>query len=263
MSAPVPADRSPVQSVDRALEILEYLAAHGEAGVTDLAAHLGVHKSTAFRLVGALEGRGLVEQPGDRTKYRLGMGLLRLAGAVPVPRDVTAVGRRVCEDLAEEFGETVNLAVADAGAVVNIDQVRGGSSIISHNWIGERTPLHATSSGKVLMAFDQELFLAATRRPLTRYTPATLVRPRDLADELAEVRRVGVAFTAEELEQGLSAAAAPVRRQDGTVVAAISVSGPSFRLDQQRLADLGKAVSSGAEEVSRRLGWHPGHRSRP
>jgi DNA-binding IclR family transcriptional regulator len=110
------------------------------------------------------------------------------------------------------------------------------------------------------MAFDEALFLAATRRPLTRYTPATLGRNRDLADELAEVRRLGVAFTAEELEQGLSAAAAPVHRQDGTVVAAISVSGPSFRLDQQRLADLGKAVASAAEEVSRRLGWHPGDR---
>jgi DNA-binding IclR family transcriptional regulator len=183
-----------------------------------------------------------------------------LAGAVPVPRDVTAVSRRVCEELAEEFGETVNLAVADGGAVVNIDQVRGGTGIISHNWIGERTPLHATSSGKVLMAFDEVLFVAATRRPLTRHTPATLVHRRELADELAEVRRLGIAFTHEELEVGLSAAAAPVRRQDGAVVAAVSVSGPTFRLDQQRLADLGKAVAQAAEEISRRLGWSPGHR---
>lgn len=244
--------RSPVQSVDRALEILDYLARHGEAGVTDLAAHLGVHKSTAFRLLAALEARGLVEQPGVR--YRLGVGLMRLAAAVPEQRDLTGACRRACEELADECGETVNVAVAHGGAAVNIDQVHGGgSALVSHNWIGERTPLHATSSGKVLLAYG----VAALPERLDELTPATVTDPAALAGQLAEVRRTGVAVARDELEPGLTATAAPVRGHDGRVVAAISVSGPSFRLDGAKLVAAGKAVVRAADEASRRLGWRP------
>jgi DNA-binding IclR family transcriptional regulator len=245
-------ERSPVQSVDRALEILEFLAARGEAGVTDLATHLGVHKSTAFRLLGALEARGLVEQPD--VKYRLGTGLLRLASAVPVQRDITGACRRACEELADECGETVNVAIAHAGAAINIDQVRGGGSwLVSHNWIGERTPLHATSSGKVLLAADPGLIPAR----LPRFTAATITKRADLDRELAEVRRTGVAYTHEELEPTLTAAAAPVRGHDGRVVAAISVAGPTFRMDATKLAAVAKAVIRAADQASHRLGWRP------
>lgn len=251
----VPDERPPVQSVDRALEILEHLARLGEAGVTELAGHLGVHKSTAFRLVSALEARGLVEQPGERGKYRLGLGLMRLAAAVPVQRDLTGACRPACQELAEELGETVNLAVADAGWAVNVDQVHGGgSALVSHNWIGERTPLHATSSGKVLLAYDEGLLAGI---PLTAHTPATVTRRVDLERELAEVRRTGVAFTHQELEVGLTAAAAPVRAHDGRVVAAISVAGPTFRMDGAKLTAAGKAVARAADQASHRLGWRP------
>src|SRR5690242_21706586 len=100
-----------VQSVDRAVSVLEFLAQRGEAGVSEVAAEIDVHKSTAFRLLGALEARGLVEQAGERGKYRLGFGIVRLAGAVTGRIDITQQGRPVCERLAEEIGETVNIAV--------------------------------------------------------------------------------------------------------------------------------------------------------
>src|SRR5258705_9029751 len=102
-----------VQSVDRAISVLEILARTGDARVTDIAAELGVHKSTAFRLLTALEDRGLVEQDRDRGKYRLGFGLLRLAGAIPPPMDINRYGRPVCERLAPDLGETVNIAGGD------------------------------------------------------------------------------------------------------------------------------------------------------
>src|SRR3712207_3749202 len=103
-----------VQSVDRALSVLEIQAAHGEAGVTEVAAELGVHKSTAFRLVAVLESRGLVEQLADRGKYRLGFGVVRLAGAAAVQLDIAREGRRVCETLAADLEETVNIAILDS-----------------------------------------------------------------------------------------------------------------------------------------------------
>ncbi|MEV4325088.1 helix-turn-helix domain-containing protein, partial [Microbispora rosea] len=142
-----------VQSVDRAISIMEILAGRGEAGVTEIAAEIEVHKSTAFRLLGALEARGLVEQTEDRGKYRLGFGLVRLAGSVSMRMDVTQQSRPVCHRLAEEIGETVNIAVLRSHYAVNLDQVRGPSAVTAYNWVGQLTPLHATSSGKVLLAY--------------------------------------------------------------------------------------------------------------
>src|SRR5689334_24914034 len=100
-----------LRSVERAITVLEVLAARGEAGVTEVADEIAVHKSTAFRLLGALEGGGLVEQTGHRGKYRLGFGLIPLAGAVTDRLDVVQQGRAACSRLAADLGETVNVAV--------------------------------------------------------------------------------------------------------------------------------------------------------
>src|SRR5256885_4656104 len=132
-----------VQSVDRAITVLEILARRGEARVTEVAAEIAVHKSTAFRLLGALEDRGLVEQDRDRGKYRLGFGLLRLAGAVSARMDITRYGHAVCERLAADIGETVNIAVARSHYAVNVDQVPGASALTPQNRIGQLTPCDA------------------------------------------------------------------------------------------------------------------------
>ncbi|WP_084701937.1 IclR family transcriptional regulator, partial [Streptacidiphilus anmyonensis] len=247
-----------MQSVDRAVTILELLAARGEAGVTEIAAELGVHKSTAFRLVAALELRGLVEQPGERGKYRLGLGLVRLAGAATVRLDLSQQSRPVCERLAVEVAETINVAILDVDAAVNIEQVLGPSAITTHNWVGQRTPLHATSSGKVLLAHLPEPALAQRlAEPLERFTSHTVTDPARLRRQLETARQDGYACTVEELETGLNAVAAPVFAHNGQVVAAISASGPSFRLAKPRLAEVARAVRTAAEEVSTRLGYLP------
>ena len=114
-----------VQSVDRALTILGILARLGEAGVTEIAGELGVHKSTAFRLVATLESHGMVEQNEDRGKYRLGVGLLRLAGATTARLDVVQEARPICRKLAADTGETVNIAVLSDRSALYLDQVAG------------------------------------------------------------------------------------------------------------------------------------------
>jgi len=245
-----------VQSVDRAVTVLEILARRREAGVTEIAAELGVHKSTAFRLVVVLENRGLVEQTADRGKYRLGFGIVRLAGATAAQLDLVRESNPVCERLAAELGETVNIAIFDRGYAINVSQVRGPSAVASHNWVGQRTPLHATSSGKVLLAFQpapiRDEVLA---QPLERYTPNTVTDPGQLRKALDEVRERGWASTTEELEIGLNAVAAPVRGADGAVVAAVSASGPSYRLTADAIPDVAKQVSDAAAEVSTRIGF--------
>lgn len=248
-----------VQSVDRAITVLEILARRGEAGVSEVAAELDVHKSTAFRLLGALEDRGLVEQATDRGKYTLGFGLIPLAGAVSGRLDVTRLGREACERLAQEFGETVNIAVLQDRHAVNVHQARGPSTVLTYNWIGRITPLHCTSSGKALIAWldpaDLNPLLKDVLDHPERFTKKTLTTRDAVVADLGRVRATGYAVVIEEYEIGLNAVGAPIRDQTGGVAAALSLSGPSYRLPPERLEDLAPTVVTAARDISRRLGW--------
>jgi DNA-binding IclR family transcriptional regulator len=242
-------DAGPVQSVDRAVTILEILARDGEAGVTEVARELGVHKSTASRLLAALDRRELVAQDMARGRYRLGVGLVRLAGAAGRGLDLVQESRPVCRALAQEVGETVNLAILSGRDALYLDQVAGPAALSPHNWAGQRIPLHATSDGKVLLAYLPEAELAdCLAPPLARFTERTITAAADFPP------RQGYATAVEELEAGLTAVAAPVRNAEGAVVASISASGPTFRIPADRIPELASAVRRAAAEVSRRLG---------
>jgi DNA-binding IclR family transcriptional regulator len=258
MSNPRAESAGGVQSVDRAVSVLEILAQRGEAGVSEVAADIGVHKSTAFRLLAALEERELVEQTQDRGKYRLGFGILRLASAVPGQLDVTQQSRGVCEQLAAQIGETVNIAVRRSHFVVNIDQARGPSTVGTHNWVGELTPLHATSSGKVLLASmtAEERSDVLASSGLARLTPHTITSQRELEAQIEAAARDGYASSVEELEEGLNAIAAPVHDHTGGVIAALSVSGPVYRFTEERMHDVTPEVVAAAAAISNRMGHH-------
>ena len=247
-----------VQSVDRALGLLEVLARTGESGVTEIALELGVHKSTAFRLVATLEAHRLVEQTSDRGRYRLGMGILRLAGATTARLDLVQEARPISRQLAADTGETVNIAVLAESSALYLDQVAGSSALQPHNWVGQHIPLHATSNGKVLLSGLDDAGLDAALGKLATYTPHTITSRAEFREELTKVREQGYAVAVDELEIGLTAVAAPIRNAHGDVVASMSVSGPSFRLPEDRLDEVLRLVVEAAREVSHRLGW--GHR---
>jgi len=243
-----------VQSVDRALTVLGILARVGDAGVTEIAAELGVHKSTAFRIVATLESHGMVEQNEDRGKYRLGVGLIRLAGATTARLDVVQEARPVTRRLAADTGETVNIAVLSDQSALYLDQIAGASALQSHNWVGQHIPLHATSNGKVLLS-DLDADELDRRVPtLASYTPETITSRDRLRSELATILQQGYAVAVDELEIGLTAIAAPIHDAHGDVVASLSISGPTFRLDGDRVAGLVALVVDAARDISARLG---------
>jgi DNA-binding IclR family transcriptional regulator len=244
-----------VQSVDRALTILELLARDGEAGVTEIAQELGVHKSTAFRLLATLESHRLVEQVGDRGRYRLGVGNLRLAGATTARLDLVTEARPVCRQLAADTGETVNITVRSETSALYLDQVAGSSAVQSHNWVGQHIPLHATSNGKVLLSELSDDELKKAVRALPRVTDQTVTSRAKLRAELDQVREAGYAVAVDELEVGLTAAAAPIRSAHGDIIASMSISGPTFRLDEDKLEKTIPMLVAAATEVSHRLGW--------
>ncbi|MGH3951927.1 MAG: IclR family transcriptional regulator [Pseudonocardiaceae bacterium] len=245
-----------VQSVDRAINVLELLARAGDAGITEIAGELGVHKSTASRLVYTLQARELVEQQGERGRFTIGIGMLRFAGAVTGQLDIARLGAPLCVALAEKLGETVNIAVLDGSVAINVSQARGASAVAAQNWTGQRTPLHATSSGKVLLAALDE----SKREPifaggLFAYTANTITDPDDLRSVLQRVAEDGYATCVEELEPGLHALAVPVHGADNEVVAAISASGPSYRLSRKRMRQVADELRTAALDLSNSLGY--------
>ncbi|WP_225728239.1 MULTISPECIES: IclR family transcriptional regulator [unclassified Nocardia] len=245
-----------VQSVDRALLVMEIIAKLGQAGVTEIAAELGVHKSTVSRLVAVLESRGYVEQLSERGKYRLGFSIVRLAGSTSAQADLVGQSQGACNALAAESGETTNIAVLDGDRIINIVEAIGPGSIALRSWVGQSCPAHATSSGKVLLA---ALEPAALRKlvgtKLAGYTANTVTKVTDLTAELAGVRQQGWAGVREELEIGLNAVAVPVYDSSGSVVAALSVSGPSYRLGPEKFARTAELARASAAGISRRLGY--------
>ena len=246
---------SAVQSVERAVTILEILARLGEGGVTEIAREIGVHKSTAFRLVSTLEQRGLVEQTEQRGKYQLGVGILRLAGATTARLDVVQQARPVCRRLSAATGETVNIAVLSDRSALYLDQFAGSSALQPHNWVGQNIPLHATSNGKVLLSGLDDAEVDRIVTSLDAYTDRTVATRARLHRELADVRARGFAVAVDELEVGLAALAAPIRNAHGDVVASLSLSGPTFRLTEPRIEEILPQLRAAADEVSQSLGW--------
>ncbi|MEU4603863.1 IclR family transcriptional regulator [Kribbella sp. NPDC023972] len=246
-----------VQSVDRAITVMEILAREGSAGVSEVAAEIGVHKSTAFRLLAALEERDLVEQNHERGKYQLGFGVLRLAGAIPTRLDIVRQAQPVVDELAARLDETINIAVVREHYAVHVLQALGSAAIASQNWVGQLTPLHATSSGKVLLAFldEQERDEILDTAGLEAFTENTITSRKALLEELRQVRADGFATAFEELETGLNAAAVPVRDHTGAVVGALSASGPAYRMDRATIKAQTEDLKAAGARISRRMGY--------
>jgi DNA-binding IclR family transcriptional regulator len=245
-----------VQSVDRALMVMEILAKLGAAGVTEIAAELGVHKSTASRLIAVLESRGYVEQLSERGKYRLGFTVVRLAGSTSAPMDLTRQSQGTCDALAKQTGETTNLAILDGDRIINVVEAIGTAGVALRTWVGQSCPAHATSSGKVLLSElpAAELHYRLGER-LASFTLNTIVELAVLEAELATVRENGWAEVNEELEIGLNAVSAPVRDNTGGIVSALSVSGPSYRMEPAAFGDMARLTIEAARQISTRLGF--------
>jgi DNA-binding IclR family transcriptional regulator len=234
------AQNATYQSADRVLALLKsFDDSRMELGVAEIARALDVHKSTASRLAAALERSGFLTRAGRR--YRLGVEVIRLGTLALRSFDLVTTMQPAMEKLSHRTGETVNLAVPDGEDVLNVAEVPSTYILsASGGWIGRRTRPHAVANGKVLLAYG------ALPRPssLERYTPQTITSLDELEGQLAAIRRDGYATAAAELEEGLVAVAAPVFDPAGACVAALSVSGPEYRMGTETLDGLGRLCAS-------------------
>ena len=220
---------SRVQSIERAFAVLGALA-DGPIGVTEVADRVGLPKSTAARLLASLAREGVVEQVPGETRYRLGPRLLTLAARIRPSRTLANLARPALETLAADHGEAAGLSVPDGTMAHYIDQVNSPKPVSVRDWTGSRIPLHAVSSGQVLLAYSPPTFVQRyLGRPMDRFTTRTLVTADALLDRMRAIRRDGYTWAFEEYDEGISSVAAPVADAYGEVVAAVHLHGPSYR----------------------------------
>ena len=249
--------RDSVQSLERAFDLLEALAAGGELGVTELAHRTGLVPSTAHRLLHTLTKRGYVTQSPETGRYLLGYKVVEVASGLEHRRErLRAVARPHLEGIQRATGETVNLVVLEADRVVYIDQVEGSRNVRMFTTVGTSVRAHTTGSGKAIMAFGPPDAPAALYgdRELERLTKRTLTTLAALEDDFKRIRRRGYALDNEEHEEGVGCVAAPVFDHTGRPCAAISVSGPTARILHEHSSELGALLIGRPATVSEALG---------
>lgn len=249
-------DGSAVRSVDRAAALLLALSDFpAEAGVTELARKLGLHKSTASRLLATLQRRGLVEQDEESGKYRLGLVVIRLGERAERTLDLRTIARPELERLARATRETVSLGVLAGDRCLTVAQVDGPNMVACPDRTGRTTPLHCVAGGKVLLAAMAERdIMVLAKEGLPACTDRTITALGPLFEELARVRRRGFATAFSEWEPGQNAVAAPVHDARGRVVASVDIWGPAYRITPARVADLAAEARVAARAISIRLG---------
>ena len=237
-----------VQSVQRAAALLEAIAEAPEPQTApDLAERCGLNRSTAWRILATLEDEGLVERDAATNRYSIGHAVARLtaAGTEAMPR----VARPHLEQLARRTGETVSLAVPRGLQLVYVNQVEA-PHVMAPDWLGRTVPLHATSTGKALLAWlPSEELEAVIAQPLPRFTDSTITELGKLRQEMERVRRRGYAVSRAELETGLWGVSAPVLDRRGRPIAVVSVWGAEGRLRAVGLDELGRATAATAAAI--------------
>lgn len=249
-----------IQAVSHALDLLEQF--HGdvdELGVTELSKRLKLHKNNVFRLLATLESRGYIEQNRATENYRLGLKSLELGQTFIKQMGLLRQAKPILERMVKECNETSYVAIFKEGYIVYLDVVETDLTVRVVSRVGSRLPAYCTAAGKVHLAYmsEEEVDSLLPTREFKGYTPTTVTDKEKLKAELRQVAEQGYSIDNEELDLGVRCVAGPIRDYTRRIVGAISVSGPSMRLSDERIEkELIPLVTSAAEDLSTRLGFH-------
>lgn len=247
-----------VQSVSRALDILELLAEYDQGiGITDISNELQLHKSTVHRLLGTLIQKGYVKQHKNTNLYSTTLKLFQLGSRRVENIDLLEVAKPYLNQLAELTKEVVHLVVREETEIVYIDKVEGNQTIRMHSSIGRRSPIYCTAVGKALLASldDSKVAELLEKCTLKPYTEFTITDFKAMDKELKWIQKNGYAIDNEENELGVRCVAAPIFNHLGKGVAAISISGPSIRMTNEQISSYSKKLIEYSRKVSLELGY--------
>ncbi len=248
-------DQKPPQGAQaalRAIRLLKLFTAEApQLQLAEISALSGLNKTTAHRLLQALHSEELLDRNPGSGAYRLGPGMMALGVQALSSNDLRLRARPLLRKLAEETGETATLEVPIDDTMLILDEVTSKHFLGASGNVGTRWPIHATSTGKALIAFEQD----GTDRlggKLSSLTPSTIIHFDELEKELGDIRRRGFAEVVDELEEGLSGVGAVVRGGMGEVLGALSICGPSQRMSENRRSQLGMTLCTVASHLQPR-----------
>jgi DNA-binding IclR family transcriptional regulator len=238
------------QAALRAVRLLKMFSnERPEMSLAELSKASGLNKTTTHRLLRALQSEALIERNAATSGYCLGPGLMALGVQALSSSDLRRRVRPLLRQLARETGETATLEVPVENSMLILDEVPGRHVVGAAGNIGTRWPIHATSTGKVWLAYD-ELSFERLGPVLQALTGKTQINKAEILTQLAEVRRRGYAVTVDELEEGFTAVATVIRGPLGDVQAALSIGGPTQRLSAARRTELGHSLCRAAERIN-------------
>ncbi len=247
-----------VQSVNRALTILEVLSDYSEGlGLTEISEKIGLHKSTVYRLLSTLIYKEYVTQDPKTNKYRITLKLFELGNKRVEDMDLLTASRIYSEELMKSVNEVVHLVVREGNDIVYLDKVEADNTIQMASKVGKRSPLYCTSVGKAILAHlpedeVEEIWKTSRIEKLTEFTITDFDR---LKKELDIVRQKGYAIDNEENEMGVRCIGAPIFNRRGEVEGAISISGPTTRVTEDKVEEFAREVVKYSKLISRELGY--------
>ena len=253
-----PVERYRIHVIDRAAQILDCFGFdHQELSVSEIGAKTGLHRSTAHRILMALEYNDLIKQNPSTGKYHLGIKLFKLGHQAVSQLNLREICRPFLSRLMNDTKETIHLAVLDDDQVLYLDKVEGPHALRMPSRVGRYIPTYCTSLGKAMLSCldDQEVKSILRRQTLKPHTENTVKNINQLLADLRSVRKRGYAVDNEEIEIGLRCVGAPLRDYTGGMVGAISVAAPSARLSEKNTPVIGRMVIAIAAEISEQLGF--------
>ncbi len=245
-----------IQVLDRAIGILEAVAAVDGITLTSLAHQTGTTTSTAHRILTTLESNGFVIMDKERKLWFIGVGAFQIGNGFLRNRKVVDIARPLMRDLMSETEESVNLGIEDAGTVVYLAQIECHNPIRAFHRPGTRTTIHSSAMGKAILSTwtDQSIRKLMEKVGMPGYTRKTLTDDRRFFADLEKTRERGWAFDDEEATIGMRCVAAPVYNEFSEVVAAVSISGPTTRLTYDRIGELGPRIKRAAADMTAAIG---------
>ena len=247
-----------VRSVGRALKIMEYIAKNeNQVSLTEMSIDLDMSKSTVHGLLYTLMQCGYVKQESEKGKYSLDLKLFVLGQIVRDSLDIKEISSKYTKELLDRFGETVQLGIFSGGDVIYLDKLQGHHTIGTLSKIGARLPSYCTGLGKVLLSSlsQDEIKKLIKEEDMKPFTKNTLTSYEALFSELKSVQERGYAVDWEEIEIGLRCVAGPIYDSSGKVVAAVSISGPTARIQEENISEMKNGVLSCCNKISRELGY--------
>lgn len=247
-----------VQSVDRALSILEVVADHESIGIKEISQELNLNKATIHRLLSTLIYKGFVEQLPNSNKYRSTFKLFQLGNKRIQDIDILKVARPYISQLANEVNETIHLVVEDANEVVYIDKIEPKHSVfIMHSRIGKRNPMYCTAVGKAILSHYPDIKIKQIwdSSKIIKITENTITDFDQFMQEINKIRTLGYAMDEQENEIGVRCVAATIFDHERKVAGAISLSAPTIRFDEEYLDIYPKKIQEYSNIISKELGY--------